>query len=179
MTTLHIWERYHQEVKQFILSKIKDKYIANDLLQETFIKIHTKKETLQNQEKLKSWIFTIARNPVLDYFKRSTKTREFFDTDSILEEEKMVHNKTDCLHGIIKHLPKKYRDPLFLSDIKGMKQANIAQQLNLQLSTTKSRIQRARKQIAQGFIECCDFKLNQKGFLVGEIKDKEDCKLCS
>jgi len=179
MTTLHIWERYNQEVKQFILSKIKDKYIANDLLQETFIKIHTKKETLQNQEKLKSWIFTIARNTVLDYFKRSTKTREFFDTDSILEEEKMVHNKTDCLHGIIKHLPKKYRDPLFLSDINGMKQANIAQQLDLQLSTTKSRIQRARKQIAQGFIECCDFKLNQKGFLVGEIKDKEDCKLCS
>ena len=178
MTTLHIWERYHQEVKQFILSKIKDKYIANDLLQETFIKIHTKKESLQNIGKLKSWIFTIARNTVLDYLKQSTKTREFFDTDSIVEERKIEHNASDCLHGIIKHLPEKYRDPLFLSDIRGIKQADIAQQLKLQLSTTKSRIQRARKQIAQGFIECCGYKLNQKGYLVGEIKDNEDCKLC-
>ncbi len=179
MTTQHIWESYHREVKQFIMSKIKDEDIANDLLQEIFIKIHTKKETLENIGKLKSWIFTIARNTVLDYFKQSTKTREFFDTDSILEEEKMLHNKTDCLHGIIKHLPKKYRDPLFLSDIKGMKQAATAQKLKLKLSTTKSRIQRARKQIAQAFMECCDFKINQKGFLVGELKDKEECKLCS
>lgn len=179
MTTQRIWEMHHQDVKQFIMSKIKDEDIANDLLQETFIKIYTKKETLQNIGKLKSWMFTIARNTVLDYFKQSTKTREFFDTDSIVEERKIEHNASDCLHGIIKHLPEKYRDPLFLSDIRGMKQANIAQQLNLQLSTTKSRIQRARKQITQGFIECCDFKLNQKGYLVGEIKDKEDCKLCS
>ncbi|RLD28828.1 MAG: RNA polymerase subunit sigma-70 [Bacteroidetes bacterium] len=179
MTTQHIWETYHQDVKQFIVSKVKDEDVANDLLQETFIKIHTKKETLQHQEKLKSWIFTIARNTVLDYFKQITNTREFFDADSIVEEGKMQHNETDCLHGIIGHLPKKYRNPLFLSDIKGMKQADIAKQLKLQLSTTKSRIQRARKKIAQGYMECCDLKLNQKGFLVGEIKDKEDCKLCS
>ena len=90
-----------------------------------------------------------------------------------------MHNEKDCLHGIIKRLPKKYRDPLFLSDIKGMKQGDIANQLKLQLSTAKSRIQRARKQIAKGYMECCDFKLNQKGFLVGEVKDKRDCKICS
>ena len=41
MTTQHIWDTYRQDVKQFILSKIKDESIANDLLQETFIKIHT------------------------------------------------------------------------------------------------------------------------------------------
>lgn len=179
MTTQDIWKAYCQDVKQFILSKVNSEDIANDLLQETFIKIHTKIETLQRQEKLKSWIFAIARNTVLDYFKQNTNSRDFFDSDSILEEEKAGHNEKDCLHGIIKHLPKKYRDPLFLSDIKGMKQADIAKQLKLQLSTTKSRIQRARKQIAQCYMECCDFRINQKGFLVGEVKDKANCKICS
>ncbi len=87
------------------------------------------------------------------------------DSDSILEEEKAVHNEKDCLYSIIKRLPKKYRDLLFLSDIKGMKQKDIAKQLKSQLSTAKSRIQRARKQIAQGYMECCDFKKNQKGYL--------------
>lgn len=178
MTTQHIWTAYNQDVKLFIHSRIKNEEIANDLLQETFIKIHTKLNTLKNKDKLKSWVFTIARNTVLDYFKHTQSSREFFDTD-ILYEENTIHNEKDCLHGILKNLPKKYRDPLFLSDIKGMKQAHIAQQLNLQLSTTKSRIQRARKLIAQGYMKCCDFKMNQKGYLVGEVKDKLDCKVCS
>ena len=179
MTTQHIWETYHQDVKQFILSKIKDEDIANDLLQETFIKIHTKIDTLLHKEHLKSWIFMIARNTVLDYFKQNKYTREFYEYDKILEDEKKAHNEKDCLHGIIKRLPKKYRDPLFLSDIKGMKQNEVAKLLKLQLSTTKSRIQRARKQIAKGYMECCDFKINEKGFLIGEVKDKADCKVCS
>ena len=179
MTTQHIWDNYRQDVKQFILSKIKNESIANDLLQESFIKIHTKINTLKDQEKLKSWIFSIARNTVIDYIRHNPKSKEYLENDSIFDEEEIVHNEKDCLQGIIKRLPKKYRDPLFLSDIKGMKQAEIAIQLKLQLSTTKSRIQRARKQIAQGYMECCDFKLNQKGFLVGEVKDKANCKICS
>ena len=162
MTTQQIWKKYHQDVKQFILSKIKNEDIANDVLQETFIKIHTKIDSLKDQDKLKSWIIMIARNTVLDYFKQNKNTYVFFDTDSFFEEENEVHDEKDCLHGIIKRLHKKYREPLFLSDIKGIKQADIANQLKSQLSTTKSRIQRARKQITQGYIECCDFKINQK-----------------
>ena len=75
-------------------------------------------------------------------------------------------------------MPKKYRDPLFLSDIKGIKQKDIAIQLKLPLPTIKSRIQRARKLIVKGYMECCDYKLNEQGYLVGEIKDKEECKVC-
>ena len=179
MTTQSIWKIYSQDVKQFIRSKIKDEHITDDLLQETFIKIHTKLITLKDEEKLKSWVFTIARNTVMDYFKQSTNTREFFEADIVLESEHKEHDEKDCLKGIIKSLPKKYRDPLFLADIKGLKQAEVAKQLKLQLSTTKSRIQRARRLIAQGYMECCEFKMNKDGYLVGEVKDKEDCKVCS
>ncbi len=179
MTTQSIWITYNQDVKQFILSKTKNEQIANDLLQETFIKIHTKLDTLKDYDKLKSWVFSIARNTIMDYFKRSANTREVFDTDIMQEDSHETHDEKDCLQGIIKSLPKKYRDPLFLADIKGLKQAEVAKQLKLQLPTTKSRIQRARKLIALGYIECCDYKVNQKGHLVGEVKDKEDCKVCN
>ena len=46
------------------------------------------------------------------------------------------------------------------------------------LPTTKSQIQRARKLIAKGFMDCCGFTLNNKGNLVGEIQEKEDCNVC-
>ena len=179
MTTQQVWQQYSEDLKRFILSKVKDSAIADDILQDTFIKIHTKLHTLKDITKLKSWCFTVARNAILDYFKASNKTFEFanFETETQLEET--IHTEKDCLRGILQNLPKKYRDPLFLSDIKGLKQAEVAEQLKQTISTTKSQIQRARKLIAQGFMDCCGYVLNEEGKLVGEIQDKKDCKVCT
>lgn len=178
ITTKTVWDRYAEDVKRFIFGKVKDAEITEDILQDTFIKIHTKLHTLKNSDKLKSWVFTIARYTILDYFKTSklAYTTEVVEVEA--ETELSEHNEQDCLRGILKKLPKKYRDPLFLSDIKGLKQQEVAQQLKLPLSTVKSQIQRARKQIAQGFMDCCGFVMNEEGYLVGEIQDKADCKVC-
>lgn len=178
MTTNQVWETYHQDIKQFLFSRIKKEEVVNDVLQDTFIKIHTKLHLLQDNKKLKSWVFTIARNTMLDYFRTNKISVDFKDYNLEVEEEPSTHDEKDCLFGIIKRLPKKYRDPLFLADIKGKKQAEVASQLKLPLPTTKSRIQRARKLIAQGYMECCDYKMNQEGYLIGEVKTKEDCKIC-
>ncbi|MEX6627266.1 sigma-70 family RNA polymerase sigma factor [Tenacibaculum salmonis] len=178
MTTNQVWKKYADDVKYFILSKVKNTTATDDILQDTFIKIHTKLHTLKDITKLKSWIFTIARNAIIDYFKSTNKTFELanFETETIIKEE--IHTEQDCLRGILKNLPKIYRDPLFLSDIKGLKQQEVADTLKQSLSTTKSQIQRARKLIAKGFMDCCGFVLNEDGKLVGEIQDKGDCKVC-
>ena len=178
MQTQDIWNIYSNDIKYFILSKVKDVVVADDLLQETFIKVHTKLATLKDEDKLKSWLFAIARYTVLDYFRNNNITYEMTEVDMVFDDQKLDHTKEDCLRGIIKSLPKKYRDPLFLSDIKGIKQTQISEQLHVPLPTIKSQIQRGRKLIAQGFIDCCDFKVNDAGYLVGEIKDKKDCKMC-
>nr|WP_321222353.1 sigma-70 family RNA polymerase sigma factor [uncultured Psychroserpens sp.] len=178
-TTKDIWKLYANDIKNFILSKVKDVAIADDLVQETFIKVHTKLNTLKNDDKVKSWLFSIARYTVLDYFRQRNLVYETTDEDFVFEDHKLEHTKADCLRGIIKSLPKKYRDPLFLSDIKGVKQTLVSKQLNLPLPTVKSQIQRGRKLIAQGFIECCDFKVNDDGYLFGELKEKADCKVCN
>lgn len=178
MTTNDVWTLYSDDVKRFITSKVKDTAVSDDLLQDTFIKIHTKLHTLRDVTKLKSWVFSIARNSIMDYFKASKMTFEIanFESEATILEDK--HTEQDCLRGILQSLPKKYRDPLFLSDIKGLKQAEVAVQLNQNLTTTKSQIQRARKLIAQGFMDCCGFVMNDKGELVGEIQEKKDCKIC-
>lgn len=178
MDTQDIWKLHADDIKYFIFSKVKDEVVAEDLVQETFIKVHTKLNTLKDKDKLKSWLFSIARYTVMDYFRSKKIVYEMTDEDFIFEEQKLEHTEADCLHGIIKSLPKKYRDPLFLSDVKGLKQQQIADQLHLPLPTIKSQIQRGRKLIAQGFVDCCDFVINDEGFLVGEIKDKADCKMC-
>ena len=179
MTTQQVWASYSEDLKRFIISKVKDNAIADDILQDTFIKIHTKLHTLKDITKLKSWCFTVARNSILDYWKSKNKTFEIANFEDDTEITENLHTEKDCLRGILKNLPKKYRDPLFLSDIKGQKQQEVANQLKQSLPTTKSQIQRARKLIAKGFIDCCGFSLNKNGNLVGEIQEKEDCKVCN
>lgn len=179
MTTNQVWTKYNLDLKRFIISKVKNDTIADDILQDTFIKIHTKLHTLKDTSKLKPWCFTVARNSILDYWKSKNRTFEVanFEEEAHIEQQK--HTEQDCLRGILINLPKKYRTPLFLADIKGLKQQEVATQLNQTLPTTKSQIQRARKLIAKGFMDCCGFVLNDDGNLVGEIKDREDCKVCS
>ena len=179
MTTKQVWTLYSDDLKRFIVSKVKDNSASDDILQNTFIKIHTKHHTLKDITKLKSWCFTVARNSILDYWKQTNKSFEItdFEKETLILENK--HTEKDCLERILKGLPKKYRDPIFLSDIKGLKQREVANRLNQSLSTTKSQIQRARKLIAKGFMDCCGFVLNKEGNLVGEIQEKEDCKICS
>jgi len=178
MTTQQVWTKYAEDLRRFIFSKVKEDAITDDILKDSFIKIHTKLHTLKNLNKLKSWIFSIARNSVMDYFKTANKTFEIanFEAEITLEED--LHTEKDCLRGILQNLPKKYRDPIFLSDIKGLKQQEVANQLKQSLPTTKSQIRRARKLIAQGFMDCCGYVLNDDGKLVGELQEKEDCKVC-
>lgn len=179
MTTQEAWTTYNTDVKRFIMSKVKNTSLTDDILQDTFIKVHTSLHKLKDTTKLKSWILTIARNSTIDFLKRNKQT---IDTDFfyiVEEEETHNHTKKDCLEGILKNLPKKYQTPLFLSDIKGLKQEEVAQQLNQSLSTTKSQIQRGRKLIAQGFMDCCGFVLNKEGKLIGEIQEKVNCKVCN
>ena len=178
MNTQNLWTLYADDLKHFIISKVKDPVIADDLLQESFIKVHTKLHMLKDDSKVKAWMYSIARHTVMDYFRNNNITNELTEEDIIFEEQQSEHTKEDCLHGIIKSLPKKYREPLFLADIKGLKQAEISEQLHLPLPTVKSQIQRARKLIAQGFMDCCDFKMNEDGYLIGEVKEKNECKVC-
>ncbi|NAS32603.1 sigma-70 family RNA polymerase sigma factor [Flavobacteriaceae bacterium R38] len=178
--TSEIWEAYSEDLRNFIFNKVKDEDVANDILQDVFLKIHTKHDQLKDASRIKPWIFTIARNTVFDFFKTNGLKGEI--QEELIEEasfEAEEHTEKDCLYGIIKSLPEKYREPLFLSDIRGIKQTEIAKQFQLPLPTIKSRIQRARKMITEGYMACCDYKLNDKGKLVGELKDKKDCKICN
>ncbi|MCB4809343.1 sigma-70 family RNA polymerase sigma factor [Tamlana sp. 62-3] len=178
MTTKKIWETYSKDIKRFIKDKVKQNDIADDLLQDTFIKVHTKIHTLKDDSKLKAWLFSVARYTVLDYFKTSNIKVNTNEIEAEVEPEIYKHSEKDCLRGILVNLPQKYRNPIFLADIMGLKQREVAERLKLPLSTVKSQIQRGRTKIAEGFMYCCGYTLNEAGYLVGELKEKEDCKIC-
>lgn len=180
METEKIWSEFSTALKKFILSKVKDETIADDILQEVFIKIHLKKNELQKKDRLKSWLFTIANNTTLDYFrKRDLVVPNEANDSSIEDTTKDSHDATDCIVPLILNLPKKYKEALLLTEVKGLKQQAAADKLGISLTAAKSRVQRGRDLLKKGFINCCDYTLDKNGFLKGEHKNIDDCKVCN
>jgi RNA polymerase sigma-70 factor (ECF subfamily) len=180
MKTTIIWNEFSESLKRFINSRVKNSDLTNDLLQEVFIKIHLNINSIKKQESIKSWIFTIANNTIIDYFKKHSKDSSLpINLSSTTDENSDEHSAIDCVLPLINNLPIIYKEAMILSEIKGMKQTEIAKKLNISISGAKSRVQRGRNLLKQGFIDCCDYKLNTEGQLVGEHKNKKDCKVCN
>lgn len=178
MNTRELYKAYYPDIRAFIYNKVEDDTTTDDLVQETFMKVHMKLDTLNDTFKAKSWLFSIAHHTTMDFFRKQKSTKLEPTLEQTEETEYSDHTELDCLRGILLSIPKKYRTPVYLYDIKGIKQQEIARILGRPLPTVKSQIQRGRKMVAQGYINCCGYTINDKGKLVGEIQEKENCKVC-
>ena len=159
-STTNIWNEFKGELLGFIKSRINDSSIADDLLQEVFIKIHLKKDNLNDDTKLTSWIYQITRNKIIDYYrkKRVEIPQEQFNTQ--LPEELGILNKdfTKCLIPFINQLSQTDKDIIHQTTFLGISQKEYAINNNLSYSTAKSKTQRARKKLKDLFINCCIYR---------------------
>ncbi len=179
LTSEMVWNQFSDDLKRYIFSQVKNEEATDDILQEVFLKVHLKLDSLEKKESLKSWLFSIAHNTVMNFFNKKEKPVEPKDLADESVPETDSHSPESCLLPLINHLPEKYREALLQSEIYGKKQAEVSELLHLSLSATKSRIQRGRKLLQQGYMDCCNYKLNAAGFLVGEHQSKADCKMCN
>lgn len=177
METKEIWDKFSDELLGYLVKKSGDNTLAEDILHETFIKVHLKVSELRAGGKVRSWLYRIADNNLADHYRR--KKIVVHGDSSEENEEGPAHSAEDCLLPLIKKLPTKYREAVLLGDIRGLKQSEVAQILEISLSGAKSRIQRGRKLIQQGYVNCCDYTINEKGLLIGDAKTEEECRVCS
>jgi len=181
MNSAEIWNRFSEKLRNFLLKRLSDQNIADDLLQEVFLKIHLKLPQLKNEDRLEYWVFQIAYNQLNDFYRK--KNNEFVSSSFIeeltLETNKDSHSPMDCLIPFINHLPEKYKEAILLSEVEGLKQQEVAQKLNLSISGAKSRIQRGRELIKQHFVECCNYHINKEGKLVGEHSHSHESWNCN
>lgn len=163
------WLELEDYLKGFILKQVKDSPIADDILQDVFIKVHSKIDTLKDDTKLSSWIFQITRNAVNDYFRRKKRfkidTLNFEVSDDIATENetrKLAH----CIRPMIDTLPEKYKEALRLAEIEGLSQKDLAHQLDISYSAAKSRVQRGRERLKGLLLDCCSIRADKYGNII-------------
>ena len=170
-----LWLGYKNGLKYYILKKVKNEEMANDLSHEVLMKVYNSCCSNVEIKNVRSWMFQIAHNATVDYLKKQHRfvndIPENYDNDdhSVFKEADRI------IEPLIQLLPEKYAIPLQLSDIKEFKQKGVAQKLNLSLTATKSRIQRARNLLKEKIIECSNLEKDEKGNLIS-IEIKGDCK---
>ena len=172
-----LWLDHKSELRNFVLKRVHDTDLANDILQEVLLKVYKFCISKSGVKNVRSWLFQIARNTIIDHYRKQSKISIRENLPDIIEEDENLAFK-DALNYIqpmLDFLPFEYSVPLKLADIDNMKQADIALQLNLSLSATKSRIQRARQLLKAEFITCCHFETDATGNIISfDIKD--NCK---
>ena len=164
-----LWESFSRPLQQFILRRVPDTHSAEDILQDVFLKIHTRIDTLQQHERVAAWIYQIARNTIADHYRARRPMAELPETLEVEDEhpsEDVVRELLPCVAAMVDALPDTYRQALRLTEYQGLSQKQLSEQLGISFSGAKSRVQRARAKIKQELLDCCHFQLDHAGRII-------------
>lgn len=170
--TEQMWREMLPQLRRFVRRRIADPDRADDLVAEILLRIHQNVASLDDRELLPNWVFRIARNAVIDEYRRAGRSREQLTPtfrDHLIEpftdqdEPTAVRELSACLRPLLKGLSADQREALEMVDLAGMTQAAAAQQAGVSLSGMKSRVQRGRRRLAELLGQCCALTLDGRG----------------
>lgn len=147
--------QHHRDILNYIYRLVGNNYEAEDLVQETFIKAFKNFEQLDDSTKARSWLYSIARNVTIDYFRRN-KHRTVPLDEMILEnyaratavdyrDTVLAQETSREISGYLQVLTEQDRQIVKLLYFEGFSYAEICDILKINQNTLKSRLHRARK----------------------------------
>ena len=155
-----LYHRYEGPLLSFFYRRVDNWETAQDLVQETFIKVHQNLSTLRNPKSFSSWLFSIAHQLVAAHFRNIETKLEITSIEGNpeaylvdLEHRSPIYRiiakeQIEIVHALAQQLPKSEQEvfDLKLANPK-MPLDEIADSLNIALSATKVRLHRAKKRI--------------------------------
>lgn len=148
-----IIEEYRTGLELYIFSVIGDICLAEEITQETFVKLFTKKPRFRAKASFKTWLYTIGKNSALNYMKKQSRNvcldREYVtDLQSDvepLEEIYLADERKKAVHKALTKLKKEYREVLWLTYFEGMSNKESADVMNKKVHNIHTLLTRARQ----------------------------------
>ena len=155
----YLVERYQEKIRNIIYSIFSDSDLVDDISQEVFIKIYQALPKFRFESSFYTWIYRIAVNKCRDEL-RKKKVKRFFTFQSFEKTTNMKienfaatafddENVKGVIEESLKKLPEKFRMPIILKDIDGMSYEEIAEVLECEVGTVKSRLSRGRTMLKE------------------------------
>ncbi len=149
--------RHNQRISSFIYSKVLDRDIAEDIFQDTFIKVikTLKKGSYSEEGKFLPWVMRIAHNLIIDHFRKSKRMPKFegnddFNIFSVIGDDKLNAEKqlikdqiTSDLQHLIEELPDDQKEVLVMRIYKDMSFKEISENTGVSINTALGRMRYA------------------------------------
>lgn len=146
-----LFQKYHKKLYAFLFHLLRSKDDAEEIVQETFIKIWEKREDFIDGYSFDPFLFTIAKNAFLNQSRRKINRRVFEDHLNFLEE--IASEKTDdyiifketkeIINTIIEGLPPKRKEIFLLRKIEGLSRKEIVEKLDISIVTVDNQLMKA------------------------------------
>jgi RNA polymerase sigma-70 factor, ECF subfamily len=155
-----LMSRYEQKLLRYVIYLARDQISAADVVQDTFIKAYQNLRGFNDKYKFSSWIYRIAHNETMNAIKREKHINLNVDIETLEDskESGVIHDIDESimkqgLANCMKQLKPKYREVLMLQYFENMKYSEIADILQIPVSTVGVRSARAKTAIKQICIE--------------------------
>jgi len=163
-----IWEQFSRRIRAYIAARIANPSDVDDILQDVFLKIHVHMDDVKEEGRLGGWIYAVANNAVVDFYRRKKVVAGELPEVPAQEESAgcAACEIADGLEEMARALPPLYSQALTLVDFHGLSFAEAAAQMGISVSGAKSRVQRARGMIRDSLLRCCHFVLDRYGTII-------------
>ena len=195
MTTAGVdppWEELRAGLTAFISRRVRNQSDVDDLVQRVLLQLVRGIESLRDAERLHAWMYRIARNALIDYYRASGARRETAGGDAgdlaaledpeagdTADERAGARELAGCLAPMLRGLSPEYREAVTLADLEGVNQAEAARRAGVSLSGMKSRVQRGRRQLRAALEACCRVERDRRGGIAGYDPSKTaGCGTC-
>lgn len=148
-----LFEAYSDVIYRFCLYKTSDKEVAYDLTQDTFVRLWKVMESDKEVEKPKQYIYQIARNLVIDHYKKSKSVsldalqEQGFDAKDSEEKDAVVLSEMSLMRDAIEKLEEDYREVIYMRFVEEMSVDEIAKILDISTNLVSVRINRGKKKL--------------------------------
>ena len=166
------WQEHRSRLRGYIAKRVRESDAVDDILQEVFLKVNASLHSVKSHGSISAWLYRIAANTIADHYRAQKPWEELPDEVAAPEPERdYIAELATCLQPLIADLPETYRTALVLSEIEGLPQREVAEQLNISLSGAKSRVQRGREKLHRRLLACCDIETGRGGIIGYEPRE--------